>query len=512
MYDRPSSMDDCLEWAAVGSSQVASDTSVSLQNYSQHQVQLKPSSSLFMAAGGTLDSDSNCFALHHHGNNKIIGSISEGEDIFGSIQQHLQKKDDDPISQSHHHGNSDSDRLVVTHLFQKHFVGPALMDQSTHHRHVTSNSWKQEQILNNKLEADDDQMPSPTLTRSTDHHFVISSQLIDEPVIAHGYGIDNGTGGGRSCSRSMESLECLLSATNSNTDTSIEDDGISMIFSENCKSLWNAVVSSGEYSGCDDTSNNAKESTAVSQTSSQQYANQTRFSDATTTATAETLVKPAAAGLNYQYRDLIQSDSSTVEDGFQLISENPPKPKRHRSSDKRPSSSNINFQLQPSPSSVSVSVSSAGGAAGEPDSEAIAQMKEMIYRAAAFRPVNFGTEAVEKPKRKNVRISSDPQTVAARQRRERISERIRVLQRLVPGGGKMDTASMLDEAANYLKFLRSQVKALEALGHQKRGDQLAASPATNVPFPSMPFNHSFPMQSCFPLQYPNSSCIYQPKI
>jgi hypothetical protein len=75
---------------------------------------------------------------------------------------------------------------------------------------------------------------------------------------------------------------------------------------------------------------------------------------------------------------------------------------------------------------------------------------------------------------KSAATSVEPQSVAARHRRKKISERMRILEKLIPGGNKMDTATMLDEAIEFVKFLQLQVQILES---DSLDDTPAAAPA-----------------------------------
>ncbi|XP_058108720.1 uncharacterized protein LOC131251785 [Magnolia sinica] len=56
--------------------------------------------------------------------------------------------------------------------------------------------------------------------------------------------------------------------------------------------------------------------------------------------------------------------------------------------------------------------------------------------------------------------ATDPHSIAERLRREKIAERMKNLQELVPNSNKTDKASMLDEIIEYVKFLQLQVKVL----------------------------------------------------
>ncbi|OIT07576.1 transcription factor bhlh85 [Nicotiana attenuata] len=59
--------------------------------------------------------------------------------------------------------------------------------------------------------------------------------------------------------------------------------------------------------------------------------------------------------------------------------------------------------------------------------------------------------------------ATDPQSLYARKRRERINERLRILQSLVPNGTKVDISTMLEEAVQYVKFLQLQIKVITLL-------------------------------------------------
>ncbi|KAI3785417.1 hypothetical protein L1987_44535 [Smallanthus sonchifolius] len=58
--------------------------------------------------------------------------------------------------------------------------------------------------------------------------------------------------------------------------------------------------------------------------------------------------------------------------------------------------------------------------------------------------------------------ATDPQSIYARKRRERINERLRILQNLVPNGKKVDISTMLEEAVHYVKFLQLQINLLSS--------------------------------------------------
>ncbi|KAL9687825.1 hypothetical protein QQ045_032232 [Rhodiola kirilowii] len=79
-------------------------------------------------------------------------------------------------------------------------------------------------------------------------------------------------------------------------------------------------------------------------------------------------------------------------------------------------------------------------------------------------PMSSSAGAAAAPPKQRVRArrgqATDPHSIAERLRRERIAERMKGLQELVPNANKTDKASMLDEIIEYVKFLQLQVKVL----------------------------------------------------
>lgn len=75
----------------------------------------------------------------------------------------------------------------------------------------------------------------------------------------------------------------------------------------------------------------------------------------------------------------------------------------------------------------------------------------------------FNGEEEKKDSESGDRVLS-AQSIAARERRKRISEKTQELGRLIPGGNRMNTAEMFQAAFKYVKFLQAQVGILSLMG------------------------------------------------
>ncbi|KAL9690201.1 hypothetical protein QQ045_010598 [Rhodiola kirilowii] len=89
-------------------------------------------------------------------------------------------------------------------------------------------------------------------------------------------------------------------------------------------------------------------------------------------------------------------------------------------------------------------------------------MDESYMPPSKKQCTSTATPPTKKSKAKQQVVSKDPQSIAAKNRRERISERLKILQELVPNGTKVDLVTMLEKAIGYVKFLQLQVKVLAA--------------------------------------------------
>ncbi|KAL2494013.1 transcription factor bHLH [Forsythia ovata] len=98
---------------------------------------------------------------------------------------------------------------------------------------------------------------------------------------------------------------------------------------------------------------------------------------------------------------------------------------------------------------------------------------DVILPPVAPSPVykSGSCESVERPNAGGSSLSA--QSLAARQRRRKITEKTQELGKLIPGGQKMNTAEMFQAAYKYINFLQAQVGILEFMGsYQEKGETI----------------------------------------
>ncbi|XP_062113020.1 transcription factor bHLH53-like [Humulus lupulus] len=97
----------------------------------------------------------------------------------------------------------------------------------------------------------------------------------------------------------------------------------------------------------------------------------------------------------------------------------------------------------------------------------IGQVQEGVVNSCGYKHNEFHGDEVKRQMRISCsnggRLVLSPQSIAARERRRKISEKTEQLGMLIPGENKMSTAEMFDAAAKYVKFLQAQLAVLQLI-------------------------------------------------
>ncbi|CAL9242250.1 unnamed protein product [Arabidopsis halleri] len=96
------------------------------------------------------------------------------------------------------------------------------------------------------------------------------------------------------------------------------------------------------------------------------------------------------------------------------------------------------------------------------DGQSLSNYNSSDDEKAALGLVANTSKSLKRKGKSNKGIASDPQSLYARKRRERINDRLKTLQSLVPNGTKVDISTMLEDAVHYVKFLQLQIKLLSS--------------------------------------------------
>ncbi|XP_062106186.1 transcription factor bHLH117 [Humulus lupulus] len=91
-----------------------------------------------------------------------------------------------------------------------------------------------------------------------------------------------------------------------------------------------------------------------------------------------------------------------------------------------------------------------------------------LTQLGRFLPLNSHYNQPARPSLEPASFSSSPKmipraSVLARKRRQKLSDKTRCLQKLLPWDKKMDMATMLEETYKYVKFLQAQMSALKTM-------------------------------------------------